>query len=411
MGKPKRRGNGEGTVFSRQRGKRTLWYASLTIGYDGEGKRKPLTSTGLPTEKAAKDWLAIKRAEQLNGTLQEPSRLIVAEYLAKWLKSLEGERKVRTLADYEEKIKLYINPALGKMHLQRLAPMHVTQMVTNMKVAGKAPNTIRLALAVLSSAMSEAVRLELIQRNPVETVRKPAVKKKAKVLKTLDQDQAIAFLEAAMKHRLHALFMLALTTGLRRGELLGLRWSDVDLENGTLTVAQTCAPIRGELVFDTPKSEESHRTIALPAGVVKALTKWRTEQEQEKRWRGCPTWPHPELVFTSPIGEKLPVSTLRCGFATVLSELGLTEERFYLDRRRDQLQKKLKPLLRLHDLRHSAATLMLANGADLATVRETLGHSDIRTTQIYVHSLDEKKKEAAQKMDYLLNAARQRKAR
>lgn len=215
-------------------------------------------------------------------------------------------------------------------------------------------------------------------------------------MRVLDEDQARAFLRAARTDRLYALWVLALTTGLRRGELLGLCWQDLDLEGGRLTVRRALLVVNGRYILSAPKTQSAYRTIALPGVAISALREWRTRQIEERlqagaQWQSTVSPSDPpelrELVFTSRRGAPAGVRSLRRAFMRILSAAGL-------------------PPMRLHDLRHSAATLMLAGGVDARTASEVLGHSDPSITLgVYSHVVESMRRRAASVMDTIMGGA------
>lgn len=385
---PKNRaGNGEGTVYPQKRnGKPTgKWVAEITIGWHPTGKRKYARAIR-NTRKEAAAWLAQQRASRETGTLAEPNAETVASFMRRWIGTTAvHEVKARTIQLYREMLDYYIAPAIGHVPLQKLSPQQIAQLYHERLQAGLSPRTVQIIHAVLRRALQQALRWNLIPRNPVDLVKRPRAERPE--IATRTPDQVIRFLEAAREDRLHALYTLAATIGLRLGEVLGLRWDDVDLEAGTLTVSQTLGRVGNTLTFDTPKTRASRRTIDLPAVAVQSLRRWRREQAAE-RLRLGEAWAHPELVFTTGVGTPLNPSNVRNrSFHAILERAGL-------------------PRIRFHDLRHSAATMMLSQGVPPRVLQDVLGHSDIRMTLgTYSHVLLEQKKAAAQAVDRLLAAA------
>lgn len=383
----KKNANGEGSIFKRARNGKTTWYCEIVLGWDENGKKKVLRHSA-DTRKEVADWRTKRLAERQEGTLVERTKLTVGCFLADWLDSTaRHEIKPRTLADYQDLLKRYIVPEVGDTELQKLTPPMIQAMYHRRLEAGLSPSTIRLVHAVLRKGLQQALEWQLINRNPADAVKKPRVERKQ--VSALTPEQAMKFLRAAREDRLYALYVLAVTTGMRIGELLGLRWSDIDMGARTLTVSQTVGVMDNKLFFGTPKTKASRRTIDVPAVAMAALKKWKADQNQERLKVGdAEAWEYPDLVFTTTIGTPISPNNIRNrSFKPLLAAAGC-------------------PRIRLHDLRHTAATLLLSQGVQARVVQDVLGHSDIRMTLgTYAHVLREQQREAAQKMDRLLGEA------
>jgi len=378
--------NGQGTVYKRTRNSKTLYYAELTIGYDANGKPIRHRSAGFTTKREAEDWLTKKKQDRNDGNLPEPTRQPLGAFMREWIETTAvHEVSPSTLQLYRNMLNWYIDPQLGKVELRKLRPQLIQAMYHRLIEVGKSPRTVQLVHAVLRRCLAQAVDWDLLAKNPAEQVRPP--KAEAPKIRALGPTEIVRFIEAAKSDRLHALFILAATTGLRRGELLGLRWQDVDLKAGTITVTQTQKKIGETITFGPTKTKASQRLVVLPDIALESLNRWRIEQAEERLAIG-EAWAHPELVFTTAIGTPVhPKNMLDRNFKRVLEAAGL-------------------PRIRFHDLRHSAATLMLAQGVNPKVLQEVLGHSQIQVTlNIYAHVLREQKKEAAQKVNDFLKAA------
>jgi integrase len=243
--------------------------------------------------------------------------------------------------------------------------------------------TVQQVHAVLRAMLSQAVREELLARNVARLVQAPAPDREE--IHPWAEAEARAFLAAARTHRLHALFVVALALGLRRGELLGLRWSDVDLSAGQLRVWQTLQRVRGDgVVFGPPKSRRSRRVLTMPAVVVQALKRHRSVQEHE-RGLADGNWHETGLVFTTATGRHVEPRNLNTAFARLIVRAGVRPIRF-------------------HDLRHTCATLLLAAGVSPRVVMDILGHSQIAVTMnIYGHVMPAMQQEAAGHIDAALS--------
>jgi len=369
----KRRGRGEGSIFQRKEG---TWCGVLTVGYDGNGKRRRRWIYG-DTKTQVQEQLARLQREASVGLLSDPERITVARFLERWLEdSVRRSVRPTTHTLYSQMCRLHIVRHVGGIVLSKLRALHVQQMLAAMEKDEKSPRLCQLAYTILHRALNDAVRGGLVPRNVCEAVTRPRAPRKT--MQTLTPAQAAQFLEAAKGDRLEALYVLAVTTGLRQGELLGLRWPDVNLEVGRLSVRHQLCELRGKLWLDEPKTAKARRQIDLPAVTVTALREHRRRMLAEGHYRSD------GLVFCDTQGGPLRKSGLRRrSFEPLLKKAGL-------------------PRIRFHDLRHTAATLALGEGVHPKIVQEMLGHSQISITlDTYSHVLPSMQKEAAAKMDAL----------
>lgn len=368
-----RRGKGEGSISRRPDG---LWVARINIGTDATGKRKRQAVYG-HTKKEVADKLTKLAAQKLDGTLIDNGRLTVGDYLDRWLAdSVTLTTRASTLASYKQIARLHITPKIGSVKLSKLSAAHVQNLIAEMTRANKSARLVQMTYAVLHRALFVAVRWGLVIRNVTEAVDRPTVPEHE--ITPLTAEQAKLFLEAAETDRLYALYVLALTTGCRQGELLGLEWADLDLKAGTLMVRRTLVELGGNLTTNEPKTAKGKRLIELPEMAVEALWQHKARMLTEGL-SACP------LVFCDTEGNYLRRQNLRRrSFRPIL------------------IQSKLKGV-RFHDLRHSSATLLLGAGVHPKIVQERLGHSQIGITMnIYSHVLPSMQREASGKLDGLL---------
>lgn len=287
-----------------------------------------------------------------------------------------------TYAGYEVHVRLHLKPTLGRVPLDKLTPLQVKQLLNRKIADGMKPKSVRYIRGTLRTALNEAMRWGLIGRNPAALVDGPRVEHYE--IQPLTPEEARTFLNAMKGDRLQALYSVALTMGLRQGEALGLRWQDIDLEMGYLRVAKQLQRIDGKFELVEPKTARSRRTVAMPATIVSALRDHRDTQRRERQIAG-ERWTDIGLVFTTPLGKPLDGTALTKEFHRHLERAGLPQRRF-------------------HDLRHSCATLLLVQGVSPRVVMDVLGHSQIALTMnTYSHVIPELRRQAAERMDELIN--------
>jgi integrase len=270
-------------------------------------------------------------------------------------------------------VKNYINPHLGGVLLAKLVAVQIQGLQAVMERAGKSADMRRLVHIVLHRALDQAVQWELVPRNVCKAVKKPRIVKKT--MRVLDGAEVERLLVAAKGSRYYALFLMAVTTGMRRGELLALQWEDVDLKRGTVSVRHTLVKVDGKPVLGEPKTQASRRSVVLPAVAVAALWEHRKAMMAEG---------HPgPWVFCNRLGKPIHASEVRARqFKRLLQKAGLPTT------------------IRFHDLRHTAATLLLAEGISPKVIQERLGHSNIGITLgTYAHCLPSMQQEAADRLD------------
>jgi integrase len=309
--------------------------------------------------------------------------ITVSEFLDQWLAEVVRPNvRPWTFAGYEVNVRLHLKPSLGHLHLDRLTPLHVQQLLNGKVASGLKPKTVRYVLGTLRTALTQAVRWGLLSRNAASLVDGPRVEQYE--IQPFTPGEARTFLTAMRGDRLEALYSVALTMGLRQGEALGLRWPDVDLGLGYLRVSKQLQRIDGKAQFVEPKTTRSRRTLAMPASIVNALKEHHSRQQAEKVEAG-EHWIENGLVFATPHGKPIDPTRVSKQFHGHLARAGLPQRRF-------------------HDLRHSCATLLLVQGVSPRVVMDVLGHSQIALTMnTYSHVIPELRRQAADRMDDLLN--------
>jgi integrase len=374
----KKRGNGEGSITRRKNGG---WCAQYTL-YTAEGRKRKTLYGKTRQEVAAK--LAKAVADREGGLLFDAGSLTVGEYLDKWLvDSVKDTVRLTTYQGYERICRLHIKPSLGRVRLKDLTVVHVRALYRERLEAGLAPRMVQLVHVTLHKALKQAVADGLIPRNVTEAVKAPRSEKKE--FRPLSPEQARTLLDAVEGDRLEALYVLAISTGLRQGELLGLKWEDIDLESGTLQVRRTLSTQVGSgFSFSPPKTAKGKRSIKLPE-VTKSSLKRHRKSQLEERMKLAGLWEDNGLVFTTRVGTPLGRQELITrSFKPLLSKAGL-------------------PGIRFHDLRHTCATLLLSMGVHAKFVQELLGHATISITlDTYSHVLPGMGDAAAGAMDEAL---------
>jgi integrase len=376
----KRRANNEGNVYQREDGR---WEARLSYLDNLTGKRKRVSVYGA-TQKAARDELKKVRDRIANDAPVRDAKMAVSDWLAQWRTTTlaVSDRKDTTRALYATLCQKHLEPpTFGAITLDRLRPTDVEALILDLREKGLSDSTIRSIYTVLRTALDTALRDGLLARNPAALVRRPGVERtEARHLNAAD---VTAVLTAAQTSRYHAALMLIASTGMRRGEALALRWSDVDLDGGLAKVAATIARVGGRLVISEPKTARSRRTVPLSPGVSAMLRKHRTAQKQD-RLRAGNQWTDTGLVFTTEVGTAVdPRNLLRVIEAAAKSA-------------------KVDGV-GVHTLRHSAAVAWLENGVHIKAVADLLGHSSIAITgDVYGHTSDDTARAAVDGLDSLL---------
>jgi integrase len=358
----KRRGNNEGTIY--KRGNR--WCAQVSVN----GRRLTKYSD---TQTEVREWLKETINQADNGIAVTPQTL--GEFLDAWLEAVKPSLRLRTYETYRSNIRHHLRPKLGRIKLRDLRPDHIQRYYADELRAGVGVPTVRLSHAVLHRALAYSVKWNLLARNVVDAVAPP--KEETPEMSVWNADQVKCFLRTIQGHRWETLFYLAVTTGMRQGELLGLLWSDLDWDTGQLRIQRQA--YRGKLV--ELKTSSSRRLIALGDVALQKLHERQEHQAHEHEWG---SWTEMGLIFTTRTGRPIGVASLYKIFKHFIHRAGLPEIRF-------------------HDLRHTAATLMLQRGVHPKIVQERLGHSNISMTlNIYSHALPSLQEDAANDIDNFL---------
>ncbi|MGA5375811.1 site-specific integrase [Streptomyces griseoincarnatus] len=384
MAKPKKNANNEGTIYQRKDGR---WEGSAYV-LTTEGTYKRRSVYGKTWDEAHEKLTKLK-ADSHNGVPVATSKMTIAEYLTFWLTNVaQGKVRRTTYVNYESLVRNYVTPEFGRKKLARLTARDIRAFLAKTaatcqccaqgkdkkrpepkrrccalgKCCKKLPSdrTVRFLLVILRAALQHAVREDELPRNVARNVELSMGTKRE--IEPLTAKEGRQLLTAARDNRLWAAYELAVRIGLRRGELLGLRWSDVDLHEGVLTVRQALQRVGGELLIVAPKTQRSARRVALPSECVTALRAQRAQQIADRKaaganWKGTGDG----LVFTTKNGTPIEPRNLNRSFEALCVRAGVRRVRF-------------------HDLRHTCASLLHEQGADARMIMEVLGHSSIRVT-------------------------------
>jgi integrase len=361
------------------------WEIKFDAGRDPiTGKRKTRYVTVKGGKKAAQQELRRLLSTVDEGRFVEPSKMTLAQYLEQWLDEHARHRvSGKTFERYRELLRLHVVPVIGTRLLTRTEPLHIQSCHGAMRVRGLSAQTIKHTHRVLSQALRQATRLRLIAINPADAVDAPRVARSE--MKVIDQAQTAALLKGSERSSIHIPVLLAVTTGMRRGEILALHWRDVDLDRRILSVSQTLEETKaGGLAFKIPKTERSRRTITLPAIAVEAVRRHRTRQAED-RLRAGALWIDHDLVCCRPDGTPLIPRQLSKTFAA--------------------LSRRLEIGVRFHDLRHSHMSHLLKAGVHPKVASERAGHASVSITlDLYSHVLPGMQEDAANRIDDALRA-------
>ena len=377
MAKKKERGNGTGTVYPRKNKQ------GKVIGYRGsyfapDGKRRYVSA-----KKKGDAERALRQAmtDADRGLVFEAGTVTIEEYLNCWLKdSVKDTVRRSTFVQYRSVVNCHLVPALGRLKLKALTPAHVRGLYREKLDSGLAPRTVQYVHTTLHKALKQAVMDGLIPRNVTEAVKAPQAHKKE--VKPLSPTEIRALLSAASGDRLEALYLAAIHTGLRRSELLGLKWTDVNLDTGALAVQRS---LDKDGTFNSPKRNKSRRTVKLTCQAMEALKSHRVRQNEE-RLRLSSLWEDHSLVFPNQVGKPVNADNLyHREFKPLLKKAGLSGFTF-------------------HSLRHTCATLLVSKNVNPKIIQEMLGHATIsQTMDTYSHLMPGMQDAAATAMESALS--------
>lgn len=368
----------------RKRGNSWYFWAELDPGPDGERRQK--SRGGFKTRKEAERAFAEFRDEVRRGDYVEPSKLTLNRFLdEEWFPSIRASVRPTTWEHYHRLFRNYLRPSFGRTLLPNVAPARLNTLYAELLERGRlnadtstpglAPKTVKNLHTMLHKALDDAVRWGHLARNPASRANPP--KPRTPEMKVWTPEQLRVFIERAREHRLFAAWLLAVTTGMRRGEVLGLAWEHVDLRRGRLSVVRNLTVVDYHRVeFSEPKTAKGRRSIALDPATTAALKEHRKQQHEERLAAG-PLWQDDGLVFTREDGSPIHPQRFSHWFEQLTRGAGL-------------------PRIRLHDLRHSYATAALSAGIHAKVVSERLGHASVAITlDTYSHVHPALEEEAA----------------
>jgi integrase len=358
----KKRGNGEGTIRRRNDGR---WEARYTVHTFKGPKQKSVFGK---TRKEVNEKLTKVQADRNQGLVFDAENLTLGEYLDTWLNNaVRDSVRQSTFERNQQIVQGHITPALGRVKLDKLTPAHVQSFYREKLDSGLSPATVNKVHTVLHKALAQAVRWLMVPRNVTEAVQAP--RPNPEEIRPLNKEQVGALLEAASGDPLEALYRLAISTGMRQGELLALKWEDVELDWGLVRVWHTLTRAKGRFSLGETKTKGSRRTARLTKDAIESLND-HYRQQLEKKMKHRASWEEYDFVFTTQTGNLINPTNLRnLSFKPLLKTAGIPEIRF-------------------HDLRHTTATLLLKQEVAPKHVSELLGHATVAMTlNTYSHIL------------------------
>lgn len=376
------------------------WLVRIFLGRESDGKRKYFSKTIHGKKKDADKYLTAKLREKDLGTFVEPAAMPLKEYLASWLEEVAKPRlRENTYDGYKLIVETYIQPTLGLKRLSDLQSYQIQKFYIDLQKKGLSARTVRYVHSVLSSALKQAVKWRQIFQNPCDLCELP--KQDKAEMRYFTSEEVKLFLETAKASKHYTLFLLTIETGLRPGEYLALQWKDIDLDQQTLSVRRSVKVRKGGgFYFTEPKTKKSRRSIPLSDTVINALRSHRRDQLEASFKLGS-DYQKNDIVFANEIGAPILLGNLR---RRHFEQLIKTANKLINEENENQKEKKAGlPMIRLYDLRHTTATLLLSAGLNPKVVSERLGHASIvLTLDTYSHVLPNMQQDATNKIEKLM---------
>lgn len=354
------------------------WLVRIYLGTDLKGKRSYYSKTINGTKKEAQAYLNKLLLEKDTGTFNRPTKLFVTDLLSQWLNNAVKQRvRDNTFHSYKYIVNKYIEPYIGKYKLSQLTPALIQEFYSKLLDTGISSRTVRYAHTLLKNALDQAIEWEILTKNPANKVTLPRQQKNE--MKCLSPKEAEIFINAIVYSKWKALFSLLLTSGMRPGEALGLKWQDFNFNNNKVTICRTLVRVGVGWSLEEPKTRQSRRTIPIPPGTMQDIKEHQEDQlEQIKQ---SSTYNNQGFVFANGNGDPL-------------VERNIVSRHF-----KPILEREGLPNIRLYDLRHTCATLLLYREVNPKIVSERLGHaSTTLTMDIYSHVLPDMQQEASDKL-------------
>ena len=368
-----RRMNNEGSIFYREN--RREWVAEVSLN----GRRLYKYAK---TQRECREWLKDTLTKIGNGLTFTGTQVTLEKFVATWLDGKSLSRRPHTVLQYRQLIEMHILPMLGKMRLTDIQPAHLKQLYLAKKEEGRGARTVQLIHTTMHSILNQALKEGILGRNPAAAVERPKVEQAERQILTDSQAQQLVI--ASQDSHIGTIIYLALMTGMREGELLGLKWSDLDWAKGQLLVQRQLQRMKGKgSVLVPPKTKAGRRQIKLGPGTLDRLAAHKKEQELMKAAMRN-RWEENELIFPNTLGKPMACENMWSEFKGLLKKNGL-------------------PMIRFHDLRHTSISFLLDIGTPVNTVQRRAGHSKASvTTDTYGHSLAHAEEEAAERIEEML---------
>jgi integrase len=369
----RRRANNEGTIF--YRASRGEWVAQVSLN----GKR--LTKYA-KTQRECREWVKETQIKIGNGLTFSGTQVTLAKFIETWLDGKGLSRRPRTVLQYRQICDFHILPHLGKMRLQEIQPVHLNQLYLMKKEEGRGARTVQLIHIVMHCVLQQAMKEGILGRNPADAVQRPKVEETERHILTEEQAQRLVI--ASQGKRFGVLYYLALMTGMREGELLGLKWEDLDWTRGIVEVKRQLQRSAGQgLALVPPKTKAGRRQIKIGQETLERLAAHRSQQDLQKSAMGD-RWVENDLIFPNTLGKPLSGRDMIIEFKSLLKKNGL-------------------PNIRFHDLRHTSLSFLLNSGTPVITVQHRAGHSKASiTTDTYGHSMGHSEDEAAIRIEEMI---------